>query len=247
MIALHTDSLHQYGLNRIFKFAEEAGYDGIEIGVVKSNFDTQNAAYIKELSTQYKLPVLALHTPPKSSRKTVEHVVEMADYLKCPTVVVTPPEFFDFKYANWLRKKAEHLRKKKKLQIALTNSPGKTFLGFLPKHAMGNIGDLKKFGMVSLDCASTFSKKWDLIRVYDYLKKMVVHVHLSNVCRHKEYCLPSKEGVLPLESFLQKLYKNKYKGVLSLRVRPTELKAGEDEEVIKSLKKVKDFVDKFFK
>ena len=62
MIALHTSSLHKYGLNRIFEFAKKAGYDGIEIMVDKNNFDTQNAEYIKELSDEYKLPVIATRT-----------------------------------------------------------------------------------------------------------------------------------------------------------------------------------------
>ena len=71
-------------------------------------------------------------------------------------------------------------------------------------------------------------------------------MHLSNVNKHKEYALPN-EGVLPLESFLRKLAANKFEGALSVRVRPTELNAGDDEKVIATLKKVKEFVDEFFK
>ncbi|MBU0578138.1 sugar phosphate isomerase/epimerase [Patescibacteria group bacterium] len=246
MITLHTDSLSKYGLNRIFEFAKKANYDGIEIYVDKNNYDTQNAEYIKELSDQYKLPVIALNTPINGTAKSVEHVVEMAVYLKCPLVVITPPKLLDFKFRNWLRKEVPLLRKKKNIQIALVNAPGKTILGFLPARALNNITDLKKFGMVTLDTSSTVSKKWDLIRIYEHLKKLIVHVHLSNVRHHKEYSLPN-EGILPLESFLKKLKSNKYKGSISIRVKATELKAGDDDKVVEKLKKVKKFVDEYFK
>jgi len=245
MIALHSSSLGKYGLNRIFEFTKSAGYDGIEIAVDKNNFDTQNAQYIKELSEKYKLPILALHTPINGSIKSVEHVVDMAVYLKCPVVVISPPKLFDFKFTNWLKKEVEPLRKKKKIQIALINASGETLLGFLPARALNNLTDLKKFGMISLDCSSTLSKKWDLIRIYEHLKKLIVHVHISNVRHHRDYSLPN-EGVLPLESLLKKLKKDNYKGALSVRVRQTELSAGDDEEVVKKLKKVKSFISEFF-
>lgn len=246
MIALHTASLHKYGLNRIFEFAKEAGYDGIEVAVDKNDFDTQNAEYIKKLSEEFKMPVVALHAPENGTEKSVEHVVEMAIYLKCPVVVITPPKLTDFKFTRWIKKEAPILRKKKGIQLALSNTGGKTMLGFLPERALNNVSDLKKFGMVSLDTSMTSSKKEDLIRFYEHLKKLVVHVHISNVKRRKEYSLPN-EGILPLESFLKKLNNNKYEGAISVRVRPAELSAGNDEKVVKILKKVKDFIEDYFK
>jgi sugar phosphate isomerase/epimerase len=247
MITLHTNSLHKYGLNRIFEFAKEAGYDGIEIGVDKSNYDTQNAEYIKRLSDQHKLPVMAIHSPVNGSEKSVHHVIEMAEYLKCPVVIITPPKLLDFKFTNWLKKQTPILRKKKHIQIALINAPGKTVFGFLPERAMNSLSDLKKFGMAALDCSSTASKQWgNLMSVYDHLKKLVVHVHLSNIHKHKEYSLPN-EGVLPLESFLKKLKSNNFKGAISLRVRSSELSAGDDDKVVAKLKKAKEFIEEYFK
>jgi len=245
MIILHTSSLGKYGLNRIFDFAKKAGYDGIEIYVDKNNYDSQNAEYIKKLCNEYGLPIAALHVPTDGSEKSVEHVVEMAAYLNCPVVVITPPKLLDFKFANWLKKQIPELRKKKHVQITMVNAPGETFLGFLPSRAMNNITDLKKFGLVTIDTSSTVSKKWDLIRIYEHLKKLVTHVHLSNVRHHKDYSMPN-EGILPLESFLKKLKANNYKGAISIRVRPTDLSAGDDEKVVKKLKLAKQFVDDYF-
>lgn len=246
MIALHSSSLHKYGLNRIFEFTKEADYDGIEIEVNKNDFDTQNAEYIKKLSNKYELPVIALHTPENGTEKSVEHVVDMAIYLKCPVVIITPPKLTDFKFTRWLKKEVPMLRKKKNINIALANTGGKTLLGFLPERALNNVTDLKNFGMVSLDTSMIASKKEDLIRFYEHLKKLIAHIHISNVKRRKEYSLPN-EGILPLESFLKKLKDNKYEGAISVRVRPSELSAGDDEKVIKTLKKVKDFIEDYFK
>ena len=110
---------------------------------------------------------------------------------------------------------------------------------------MNNITDLKNFGMVSIDTSATAAKKNDLIRFYEHLKKLVVHVHLSNVRHHREYSLPN-EGVLPLESFLKKLKDNGYEGAISMRIRPADLMEGDDDKVVKNLKKAKDFVDSYF-
>lgn len=245
MLALHTASLSKYGLNRVFELAKEAGYDGVEVGVTKNNFDTQNAQYLKELSEEQKLPILALHAPKNGGIKSVQHVLRMAEYLNCATVIITPPKLFDFRFTHWLKNEIPKLKKKKSnFQIALANAPGKTILGFLPRHALNNVNDLKKFGMMCLDTSAMVSKKWDLIRMYEYLKKLIVHVHLSNVRRHTEYALPN-EGILPLESFLKKLKDNKYKGVISLLVHSTELSAGDDAEVVRKLKSVKKFVDEY--
>jgi len=247
MLTLHTQSLKKYGLNRIFSFAKQAGYDGVEVAVDPDNYDTQNAQYLEEISKQYNMPIAALHAPIDASSKSVQHVVEMAVFLSCPMVVISPPKFLDFKFTNWLKKETPNLRKKKDIQIALVNTPGKTLFGFLPEHAMNNLTDLKEFGMVALDCSSSNSKKWgDLMGVYSYLKKLVVHVHLSNIHHFKTYSLPN-EGNLPLESFLRKLKLSDYKGAISLRVRPSALEAGDDEKVLENLKKAKEFVEEFFR
>src|SRR5690606_22465993 len=116
MLILHTQSLQKYGVNRIFDFAKTAGYDGIEVAVDPNNYDTQNAQYLDTLSKEYDLPIMALHAPLEATSKSVQHVVEMAVFLKCPIVVVSPPKFLDFKFTNWLKKETPALRKKKDIE-----------------------------------------------------------------------------------------------------------------------------------
>lgn len=245
MISLHTSSLKHYGLNRIFEFAAAADYDGIEIEVNKDNFDTQNAEYIKKLSEKNKLPIVALCAPKEADEKILKHIIEMASYLNCPIVSISAPKLMDFKQLKWIKKEVPTIKKKKNIEISLINNGSKTVFGFLPERSMNNSADLKQFGSVTIDCSMVSSKKEDLIRFYENLKKTVTHIHLSNVKKHKEYSFPN-EGILPLESFLKKLKHNNYQGAISLKVRPSELSAGEDEVVIKLLQKAKNFIEEYF-
>jgi sugar phosphate isomerase/epimerase len=62
MIALSTGSLHSYGVARVFELAAQVGYDGIEV-VVDSRWDSRQPAYLRRLSADYDLPIVALHSP----------------------------------------------------------------------------------------------------------------------------------------------------------------------------------------
>ena len=46
MLLLSTSSLAGYGLHRIFEFAKKSEYDGIDLCIDFSEFDTFNAEYL---------------------------------------------------------------------------------------------------------------------------------------------------------------------------------------------------------
>ncbi|MBW1773173.1 MAG: sugar phosphate isomerase/epimerase [Deltaproteobacteria bacterium] len=62
MIILSTGSLYTYGLDRVFALAEKAGYDGLEI-LVDARWDTRDPFTLKRLSSEYGMPIAALHSP----------------------------------------------------------------------------------------------------------------------------------------------------------------------------------------
>jgi sugar phosphate isomerase/epimerase len=62
MIALSTGSLYSYGTARVFELAAKAGYDGIEV-LVDHRWDTRQPAYLRRLSADYGLPIVAVHSP----------------------------------------------------------------------------------------------------------------------------------------------------------------------------------------
>ena len=245
MIALSTDSLRGYGLNRIFAFIKEAGYDGADLYIDPRDFDTQDGEYVKELITQYNLPVLSIQTSQNATANDVVAALDMAKKIGTKVVIVQPPKMFNFKYIKWLTNEVPKIRQREEISIALENASAETFLGIIPEHALNNLNELKKFKHAAIDTTRVAQKKDDLIRVFNILRKYLVHVHVSNVKKGKGYALPD-EGILPLESFLSKLKQDGYRGTISFKINPKSMHAGEDEKVKKSLEDCKKFYEKYY-
>lgn len=246
MLTLCTDSLRGYGLNRIFKFAKDAGYDGIDLAVNYGLFDTFNAAYVKELVAQYGIPVHAISAPDQVSAKHIKELVDLAKEIGAKVLVLQPPKFLDFKLASWLKKEIPKLREKEFLSIALENAGAGTFLGFIPEYAMGSADELRKFKHVALDTARIGEQHKDLMRAYKAFQQYLVHIHLSNVTHGKKYT-PLKDGIMPLESFLTRLKQDKYPGAISIKMMPKFLNAGDDGGVMEELEKAKKYYEKYYK
>lgn len=244
LLTINTESLRGYGLNRIFAFVKRLGFDGVDLAIDPKNYDTQDSNYVKSLIDQYHLPVIALQTPERTTQKKVLEAVEMAKKLGVKIIIVQPPKILDFKYTSWLKKEIPKIREKENISIALENAPSGTFLGFLPEHAMSSLNELKKFKHACLDTSRVAEKKEDLIRVYNALRKYLVHIHLSNVHHGKPYS-PVDEGILPLESFLSKLKQDHFKGAVSLKISPKFIHAGEDEKMLEALKHSQEFCLKY--
>ncbi len=245
MLLLSTDTLHGYGMNRIFGFAKDAGFDGIELALEAKNYDSQNAEYLNELSKEYDLPIRAVRTFTNSSIKQTSLALELARDVKAKVLIVEPPRLFDFKYKEWMRKEVPALRKRYDLRIALKNGPTEYTWGILPGRSLNSVPDLQNFKEVCLDISNLAAKKMDLMRTYEMMNKYLVHVHLSNVKRDKDHQLMS-EGIMPLESFLTKLSKDKYEFDLSLSVKPAYVAVGNDEKMMKILQSQRKYFDKYW-
>lgn len=61
-IALSTGSLYSYGIARVFELAAEAGFDAIEV-LVDHRWDSRQPAYLRRLSRESNLPIVAVHNP----------------------------------------------------------------------------------------------------------------------------------------------------------------------------------------
>ncbi|MBI5413016.1 sugar phosphate isomerase/epimerase [Candidatus Peregrinibacteria bacterium] len=245
MITLSTDSLRGYGLNRIFQFVKEANYDGVDLYLDPHDFDTQDAEYIKLLVNQFKLPVIAIQTPPNATPKMIVDAVTMAKKIDTKVIIVQPPKMFNFKYIKWLTYEVPKIRQREEISIALENAPSDTFLGIIPEHAMNNLNELRKFKHAALDTTRVAQKKDDLIRVYNILRKYLVHVHVSNVKKGKGYAMPG-EGILPLESFLTKLKQEGYRGAVSFKIHPRFLGAGNHKDIMENMAECKKFYEDYF-
>lgn len=57
-----TGSLYPYSIDRVFAFAAEAGFDGMEL-MVDDRWDTRQADFLQELIQRHSLPIGAIHSP----------------------------------------------------------------------------------------------------------------------------------------------------------------------------------------
>lgn len=109
MIALSTGSLYSYGTARVFELAAEAGYDGVEV-LVDHRWDTRHPDYLRRLSADYGLPIVALHSPfltldapgwPDDALGRLRCTVALAQVLDVPTVVTHLPFRFHALVGRW--------------------------------------------------------------------------------------------------------------------------------------------------
>jgi sugar phosphate isomerase/epimerase len=61
-VVFSTGSLYPFGLERVYSWAAEAGFDGVEI-MMDESWDTHQRAYLEHLSDRHGLMILALHPP----------------------------------------------------------------------------------------------------------------------------------------------------------------------------------------
>ncbi|PIS32283.1 hypothetical protein COT40_00825 [Candidatus Peregrinibacteria bacterium CG08_land_8_20_14_0_20_41_10] len=245
MLALATNSLENYGLNRVFEFAKKAGFEAIDLEITKV-LDTQDASYLNSLISQYQLPIVAVQAPSSPTKKNTLETIALAEEIKAEMVILFPPRLLDYQYTQWLKKNLTELRRKHRVRILMINSPANNILGFIPSRSMNTIVDLKHFREICLDTSNLVSKKLSLIHTYELLEKQILHIQLSNVSRGRFHFFP-QEGTLPLESFLTKLKQNKYRHHISLKVKTKYLTFSDSERVLELLKQARGFMEKYFR
>ena len=60
MLLLSSFSLTGYGLHRVFCFARDAGYSGIDITITKGNFDVLDAQYMQSLCKAFDMKIYSI-------------------------------------------------------------------------------------------------------------------------------------------------------------------------------------------
>ncbi|MBU1089486.1 sugar phosphate isomerase/epimerase [Patescibacteria group bacterium] len=246
MLAITTDSFAGYGLDHTFKLIKKADLDGVEVVIRHGEFDAQNADYLKELSERHRLPIVALSMQVEMNAKKAQRAVALAEQVGIPLITITPPGIFDFNYKKWLKETAPSLRRRKKVKIALVNPPAKMIFGIFPKYAYNNIYELKQFDDIAFDTSNIVGRTEPLLEIYSILKSKIHYVHLSNVNHEQTHTL-LESGSVPLESFLTRLAREKFEGILALKFNSKALGLGNDEKVLENLESCKKFVAKYFR
>jgi sugar phosphate isomerase/epimerase len=239
-----TASLPHYGIVRAFQFAKQAGYSGMEL-VISKNFDTQNADYIKSVADETKMPVIALRLGLETTIKNIELAINLARKINIETLIFTPPLFLDFKAKQWIRFELQKYKQKEQYKIVFENTGDINLLGLLPSRSYNNFQELAELGNFSLDTSNVFAKKASLLKLWNALKDKIDYVTLSNYRRNQDHILPM-DGMLPLESLLDRMARHKYDKNICIKVHPKVLHEGDDQKVIHHLKETSEFVYKFF-
>lgn len=244
MLLLSSGSFPHYGLERFFQFAQEGGFDGVEI-IVNQNYDSHNAQYLTKLSEEYEMPIKAFSLPDKNTEKYLEHFQKVIIHFPGVHLNLASPELFSYAYKKWLEKRIPRLAREHSLFFNRKNSEFKLLLGFIPLRSENSIFALRQAGYISLDVSALHSSNLDIIRAIRQTGSKLRHVYLSNVDRGILYS-NLNNGVLPLESFLTKLKQQHYKGLFTLQLSPKAAKEGNEDKMKEVLKDARTFFDKYY-
>ncbi len=242
-VVFSTGSLWPFGLDRVFGWAAEAGYDGVEV-MMDDRWDTHQDYYLKEVSERHAVPILALHPPIKTGAwrlppdKTLVRSARLAGRINCPVVVAHPPPP-GHPLARWKEGPLAEARSQGAAAVAVENMPKSTARRpfsvrrkscYLPEHLVG-------MGDVTLDTSHVGASGIDLIETWEKLEGQMRHVHLSDsdLSGGDQHRLPGR-GKLPLKEFLGALGVSLYGGVVSLELKPWPLGTPHPEVILERMR-----------
>lgn len=234
-LALATGSLHNYGLNRVWAFAQEAGFDAVEV-MIDAKWDSRQPAYLRSLVASNGLPIAALHTPFRplpgfgdDYPACVRATVELAGEVGATAVVVHPELANGTDYGHWLIKHYDELSPAGGPTLAVENMP-LVLVNRKPKYAAHTIDRIAKFPGITLDTTHFATANVDILEAFEALRGEVRHIHLSDFADEKEHRVPGR-GAQPLDLFLLALDEARYDRVVTVELVPDALDAGNDEEI----------------
>lgn len=249
-VIFSTGSLYPFGLDRVYGWAAEVGYDGVEI-MMDDRWDTHQDAYLDHLAGKYGIPILALHPPLREGvwrlepGETLIRAAKLAARIggeEKEVVVPAHPPPPGRPLQRW-REGALKEARGTGMPVAVENMPkgrGRVFsVGrkscYLPEHLAG-LGD------VTLDTSHVGASGIDLIETWEGLRDQLRHVHLSdsNITGRDDHRLPGK-GKLPLKEFLGELGGSDYPGTVSLELKPWPLGTPHPEDILKRMRDALEF------
>lgn len=252
MLLLSTSSLTWHGLHRIFSFAKEAWYDGIDLELSTKEYDNWDEDYVKWLSDTFKVPVLSITAPHRAlNEKRVDRIVKLAMKLWSQNITFSPPYISD-KNTTWYTKYLSKVKKDTSISISVKNVEPKFIFFIIPEYKNASLFEIKRVTWnTALDIAWVDSaSSLDILKAQKSLWSSLKNVYFSDRRGPKKWLLPGGAwgwtSYLPLESFLMKLKASGYSAFITLNVIPKELGAGTKEKVLQNLEYFKKYYNKHF-
>ena len=247
-VIFSTGSLYPFGLDRVYGWVAEAGFDGIEI-MMDERWDTHQDSYLNHLRENHGIPILARHLPlyrgawGLGSGETIARAARLACRVEASVLVAHPPppgRPLEVWAAGPLKRAREE-----GVRVAVENMPkgrterlfsiGRTRRCYRPEHLFG-LGD------VTLDTSHVAASGLDLMKTYTKLAGQLRHIHLSDsdLSGGDQHRLPGK-GKLPLREFLAALNGDSYPGAVSLELKPWPLGTPNPETILKRMRGALEF------
>jgi sugar phosphate isomerase/epimerase/8-oxo-dGTP pyrophosphatase MutT (NUDIX family) len=249
-VALSTGSLYTYGIARVFHFAAEAGYDGVEV-LVDHRWDTRQTVYLRRLVSEYGLPILALHSPfvatvpgwPRDQLGRLRETVGLAGELgvgivvthlpfrvhslsiqwhggRSRTVDLPVPRLRRDAYARFLCEDLSAFEEASGVTVAVENMPARRFLGLKINRFWCN--SLEELGQFRhVTLDATHLGTWGSDVLAAYSRLRGQVVHVHlSNYDGREHRLPNS-GDLPLGVLLQQLAAGGFVGTVTVECSPS--------------------------
>ncbi|MFA5954246.1 MAG: sugar phosphate isomerase/epimerase [Patescibacteria group bacterium] len=232
-LSLADQAFHRFGfvgcsLGRVFKFAKEAGFCGVELTeTLTSRF--LSSQKIRSLSAHYDLPVLSVHHSVTrtmwSSLSSIENIASRASRIGAKAVTIHLAAIHRRASNVGYFAKVREIEKRYQVFVGFENAMAQ--FSFLKLYALGHTHDPIRFRdvIVSNNLHATYdighmaSLAPDPVAYYETIKEHLVNVHVQDYRSGFDH-LSLGSGVLPLVGFFQHLARTNYTGLITLEVFP---------------------------
>lgn len=188
-VGLSTSSVYPLGLEETFRYAKDAGYDGVEV-MVSQNTDTRTPEKLNALADKYGMPVLSIHAPVlllthfvwgKDPEMKLWKSAELAQKTHASTVVVHPPFFWQNEYSENFLDIVEKISTETGVEIAVENMfPWKYKSKEVQAYSPTWEEITQKAAALTLDFSHAALAGLDSYEVVKTLGERVRHIHLCD-------------------------------------------------------------------
>lgn len=250
-ILLSTDTLPGFGLDLIFKTAQQAWFDGIDLALWK-NYDAWHSEYVAELSAKYKLPVVAIQTSLKANATELNRAIEIAQATNSKKILINAPKYFDTKSYGFLTSNiATYQAKNPDIEFSMIN-PDDGSMSYLPfpKYRFRNIGEiLKKYNMrLAFDIANMYEETIQTLIIAQG-KKIIPEISLVYVADRKksQHHVALGEWNYNISSILKNFKQHNYSWPFSVKINLDKKILVNNQKVLFQLEKSIHYIQNHFK
>jgi len=241
-IILSTGSLYKYSLSEIFRIAKEVGFDGVELLIGQNSYNI-GTDHIQELSDEYNIPILSLHSPFIICKgwggfwDRIWRSLFIAMELQIPLVNFHPPSgiFPRHHLGDELSENIQTYKdaiKDSGIVLTIENLPTirafrRLSINRLFPRMINNAYQIAEFALnndiyVTFDTTHLGTTGIDLLEAYVVFKDRIANIHLSDYDGRSQHLLPGM-GRLPLGKLLIQVKRDGYNGTITLETCPAAM------------------------